>query len=62
MSRLNKQLIYKMLCEASCIETPILTRYFKSVRVGEVMKQRIEKAKQKSEKLIRYSRKGGTKN
>lgn len=45
--RINKAMVLKLLRDASCIETPILNYYFKSVWVGEIMKNRIEKARRK---------------
>lgn len=45
--RINKTMILKMLRDASCIETPILNYYFKSVWVGEIMIKRIEKSRRK---------------
>jgi hypothetical protein len=47
MTRLSKSLILKWVREANCIETPTLKRYFKSVWVGEEMKQQIDKSRQK---------------
>lgn len=45
--RISKAMVLKMLRDACCIETPILNYYFKSVWVGEVMKEQIEKARRK---------------
>lgn len=47
MSRLNKRKILELLFQASCIETPVLSRYFKSVWVGEEIIQRIKVSKRK---------------
>lgn len=47
MSRLNKRMILELLRKSNYIETPILNMYFKSVWVGEELKQRIEKSKNK---------------
>lgn len=47
MTRLNKDIILKLVREANCIESPILKRYFKSVWVGEELKQRMETSKRK---------------
>jgi hypothetical protein len=47
MARLNKYVVYQWLREASCIKSPILNRYFKSVWVGEVMSFRMKKAKRR---------------
>jgi hypothetical protein len=45
---LKKEMILKLLRESNCIESPILNRFFKSVWVGEEMRQRIEKTKRKT--------------
>jgi hypothetical protein len=47
MVRLNKMMILKLLRKSNCIETPILNRYFESVWVGEVMRERIKTARRK---------------
>lgn len=47
MIGLNKSLILKMLRESNSIETFILNRCFKSVWVGENLKQLIETSKRK---------------
>lgn len=50
MSRLTKARVLEMLREASCIKSPILNRYFKSVWVGEEMKQIIDKSNKRFKK------------
>lgn len=47
MTRLTRQMIIKQMFDNGSIQTPILTKYFKRVFVGYVMKEGIDKANRK---------------
>lgn len=47
MSRLTKRMILEMIREANCIHTPTLDLYFKSVWIGEELRQQIELSRRK---------------